>query len=279
VPTIYGETGRGLRLLPALTAGQALGLLVTGAWVWAVLRSHLAAPLRLPAALAVGGAGAAYAVGRWPPGPRGERVAVWLPRLLGHALRPRRLAGAGVPGWEGLRELRGRYVRHDGGWSVVLDCAGGDFGLRGEAAEEAARAAYRELLHALESPLQVVGITRSLEAADRPLAWDPERVPRHLAPVAAAYCGYWQELVAARRGVVRRTLLVLSVPGRWPDPPPGLAAAEAAVLHCGARLGLPVRRVAGRELLELLRACAGAWDTRAPATDAFAWRVGFRRDA
>jgi hypothetical protein len=274
VPVIYGETARGTRLLPQLTAGQGLGLLGTGALSWILSHLQAAPAVRIAAAAAAACGGTAYVVGRWPPGPSGQRLAAWLPRLVRHALRRRALHGVAVPGWDGLVEVTARYLRHREGWASVFECAGGDAGLRGEGAVEAARAAYRELLHSLDAPLEVVGISRYVGEEDRPWAWGATPAPGALSRVAQMYADYWREVVAARRAVVRRVLLVLTAPGPGARLPAQLGAAEAMLVHAGTRLGLVLRPVVGRELGALLRSCGGAWDpTPADPAEQAAWRV------
>gem|GEM_PF-3726505 len=277
MPTIQGDTGRGTRLLPSLTAGQALGLLATAAAGWLSCSGHGAAVLRLGRTLPVAVCGTAFTIGRWPPGADGERLAVWLPRLLRYALRPNVRSGARVPGWEGLRDIRQDGIRHDTGWAIVLECTGSGYVLRGPEALAAAQVAYRELLHALEAPMQIVGIARWIRASDRPPLWEPDRAPAGLALIAEAYDAYWERLVQDRRGVVRRSLFVLSMPRAAGAQHAHAGALEAAVLRFADRLGLSVRRLRGPDLARLLLEAAGASDAGGPIPWAGNYRVGASR--
>jgi len=272
VPTIHGATRRGVRVLPGLTVGQGLGLAATAALAGLLARGAGPAVLRVVAALGAAAAGGAYALARWPPGPAGERLPVWLPRLARHLLGPRLRAGTAVEGWDGLEALGDAALRCHGTWAAVLELGGADFGLRGPGAAEAAQSAFRELLHAAGSPLQIVGLSRALCAEDRPADWEPGRAPAALTGVAAAYAEHWTELVRSGRGVLRRTLLVLTA---GPDEGAGerLRTLAAAATGSAQRLGLPARRLRGAELRVLLRACGGGADSRCGAPDADSWRV------
>jgi hypothetical protein len=273
VPVIRAATGRGVRLLPGLTGGQALGLVATGLAAVALWRT--AGPLlaRASAAGTVSLLGAAYVLGRWPARPDGERLAVWLPRLLRAAVRGGLRAGAAVPGWDGLQDVRGATLRTDGGWSAVLDIEGADFLLRGAAATAGAQAAFRELLHALAAPAQFVVWTRAVRAEDRPEAWDPALAPAALRGIASAYAAFWAGSVAGRTAI-RRTLLVLTAPpGAWEQAARQLATAAAAAEHALGRMGLRARRLDAAELPALLREAGGAGDLRVGPAAVGAWRV------
>ena len=273
VPLIRAQTGRGLHLLPGLTAGQAAGLAATGLACAALWRAGGALPARLAGTGGVAALGLAYVLGRWPARSDGERLAAWLPRILRAAARGGLRAGARVPGWDGLQDVCGDVVRHGGGWSAVLDVGGGDFLLRGPAATGAAQAALRELLHALGGPAQFVVWTRAVRPEERPAAWDPGRAPEGLRAIAAAYAAFWAD-GPGRRAVVRRTLLVLTVGARGPAEAAGnLAASAAAAAACLQRAGLQARRLGGVELAVLLREAGGAADLRAGEPGPGAWRV------
>ncbi len=272
--TIQGDTGRGMHLFSTITAGQALGLLATaavGCTIWSLCASM---PLRLALSLPAATFGGVYTVGRWPPGPDGERMAVWLPRLLRYWLRPRVRFGAQMPGWEGLCDVREEWLRHDSGWAVVVECTGTDCVARGPEAVAAAQVAYRELLHALEAPLQVVGIARWLRAADRPPLWDPLVAPSGLVPIAEAYSAYWADLVRARRCVARRCLFVLSTRATSGLRRCDAEALQAAMSRFASRLGLSARRIRGAALARLLLESAGASDTTGGAPSTPGYRVG-----
>lgn len=266
--TIQGDTGRGLRLLPTLTAGQALGLLGTAGTVWAEWSMHGPEVARMGLGAIIAVAGLAYTVGRWPLSSDGERLAAWLPRVVRYLLRPRIRVGSTVRGWDGLQEIRGDRFRHEHGWAVVLECAGSDFGLGGPEVAAAAQVAYRELLHALDAPLQVVGTARWVQAVDRPAAWDPALAPPGLASLAEAYAVHWDGLVAARRAVVRRCLFVLSL-----GPKPGTESIQGALVRFSGRLGLIVRRLDPKDVFGLLRASAGAADPASVDVTGGSYRV------
>ena len=262
MPIIYGETHRETRVLGVLSAHQLLELLATGAATWFCLRLPGAAWMRYAAGAAVAAGGTLYATFRWPPGPHGERLAVWLRTAAHYALSSRNLAGASVPGWDGVREIRGGRMRHGAGWSAVVECRGGDPSLCGDGAAEAAQAIFRELLHALPGSLEVVGLIRAVTEADRPTTWDPRSAGDPLAIPAQAYAHHWTGLIRTRAAVVRRSLLVVTVGGPAASALPRLDVAVSAVTQCATRLGLGTRRIEGAELTALLRAEAGARDTR-----------------
>ena len=262
VPIIYGETQREIRVLPSLSARQLAELLATGAAAWLCLRMPATSWCRYTAGAAVAAAGTLYATLRWPPGPHGERLAVWLRTAARYALSPRTLAGAAIPGWDGLREIRRGRIRHSSGWSAVLECRGGDPALGGEGAAEAAQAIFRELLHSLPGPLQIVGLVRAVTETDRPAAWDPRPAVDPLASAAQAYAEHWAGLVRTRAASVRHSLVVVTVGGPAAVALPRLDVAVSAVTQCAARLGLGARRITGAELTVLLRAESGALDVR-----------------
>lgn len=272
MPTIHGETDRGLRVLPWLSAGQALGLLATGGAVWLAWRTGWPLPVRTAAASVAAAAGLAYTLARWPAGADGERIATWLPRIARHAFGRRTWAGCSVPGWEGVVAVERDLVRLRGGWSLVVEIEGGDFTLRGAQACAAAQAAVRELLHAAPSPLQVVNVARRLRMGDMPRHMDPERAPAGLEDVAWAYRAQWERLVAERRAVRRTCLLVVTDVERGDR----LNAAEAALLRCAGRLGLAARRLSDTALVSLLHELEGAADARCGHDAHAAWRVGLR---
>lgn len=249
MPTVPAETRRGMRLLPGLTAGQTLGLLATVAAVRAVWAVPLVGPLRVAAAGTVALAGAAYSAGRWPPGPDGERLAAWLPRLSRYVLHPRRRAGQALVGWGGLQELGEAGLRHAGGWVTAVACCGPDWLARGPEAGAAAQVAYRELLQAAEAPLQVVGASRRPQPAECPSCWDPAVAPPALRAIAGWYRGHWGDLVADQRLVVRTCLFLL---------PAGDGALPAALERFALRLGWEARSVRGPELVALLLASGGS---------------------
>jgi len=269
VATIFGETARGLRLLPALTAGQALGLLGTAGAAWAAWAAPDPGVVRLGLCATTTVLGLAYTVGRWPLHAEGERLAVWLPRLVRYLLRPRVRAGAAVPGWEGLQDLRGDRFRHDQGWACVLECTGTDLGLGGPEVATAAQVAYREVLHALARPLQVVGVSRWLRADDRPAVWDPAAAPPGLISLAQTYATHWDCLVAERRAVVRRCLFV---PSLGPDPRPG--SVQGALQRFCGRLGLTLHTLRPEEVIALLRTSAGSADPTGGVVTDGSYRVG-----
>lgn len=273
--TIRTETGRGVRILAQLTAGQTFGLLLTAAAAWAVWSSTEPGVARAVLAAGVAAVGGAYTVGRWPLGGDGERVALWLARLARFAWERRAVAGAAAADWAGVSEVVDGVIRQRGGGAaVVLECRGGDPGLQGPEAAPAARVAYGELLHACDRPLQVVGEARWVSSADRPPLWDPRRAPAGLATVAAAYAGHWEEVVASRRAVVRRCLLVLSVSPEGAGGGGRQSPLEAAARRFGARTGLRLRRLAGPELIAVLRQGAGAADPRPGPDPGDGYRVG-----
>ena len=273
--TIRTETGRGVRILAQLTAGQTFGLLLTAALAWAVWSSAEPGVARVVLAVWVAAAGGAYTVGRWPPGGDGERVALWLARLARFAWERRVRAGAAAVGWGGVSAVVDGVIRlRGGGAAIVLECQGGDPGLQGPEAALAARVAYGELLHACDRPLQVVGGARWVSSADRPPLWDPGRASSGLAMIAAAYADHWEELVASRRAVVRRCLLVLSVSPEEDGGGGRRSPLEAAAGRFGARTGLRMRRLAGPELIAVLRQGAGAADPRPGPGTGDGYRVG-----
>lgn len=249
MPTIPAETRRGLRLLPGLTAGQAFGLLATAAAVRSVWAVPLAGPLRVVAAGAVGLAGVAYSAGRWPPGPAGERLAAWLPRLARYVLGPRRRAGEAMVGWGGLQELGDVGLRHAGRWATVVACSGTDCLARGPEAAAAAQVAYRELLQSAEAPLQVVGASRRPLPAECPHCWDPAGAPPALREIARWYRGHWAGMVDDQRLVVRSCLFLL---------PTADVALPAALERFALRIGWQARPVRGPELVALLLASGGS---------------------
>lgn len=278
MPIIYGETARGVRLVPALSGQQALELLATGAIAW--FSSRVPAPgwFRLVAATLIILSGFAFTVVRWPFGPSGERLATWARRVAAYVHSRRRLAGTSVPGWDGVHDICQGRIHHAAGWAAVMEWSGGDPTLRGVGSTEAAQGIYRELLHALPGSLQVIGLVRGITPADRPPAWQPETARPALAVAARAYADHWEALVQTHTLTVRRTLLVVTVPG-WPrEAFPQLDVAMTAVAQCAVRLGLSVRRVQGAELTALLRAEAAAVDVR-PGPDADAAPVAVIGDA
>ena len=270
-------TDRGVRLLPGLTGGQALGLLATGGLSWLAWHGRWPVPVRDICAVLLAAVGATYTLGRWPSGAEGERAAVWLPRLIRRVLAPRTRAGAAVPGWDGLEACAGDLLRHRGGWAAVLEIGGADFLLRGPHAAQAAQAAFRELLHATGSPLQIVGCSRGLSDAERPAGWDGQGAPAPLADLARAYARHWDGLVADGGAVWRRCFIVLCEPAGTGAPSPCLPAVEAAVVQFGERVGLAVRRIRGSELIALLRESGGAADVAAGWDEGGRWRVSEAR--
>lgn len=268
MPVIYGETSRDVKLLPALSAQQAVELLATGAVAWLSLRAPAPEWARtlLTAGVTVGGT--VYAIGRWPLGSNGERVPVWLRRAIGFALGPHTLKGTSVPGWDGIHSIRRGRIRHAAGWSAVMDWSGGDPLLRGPEAAAAAQVIYRELLHAIPGSVQVVGTVRTVTQEDRPPTWSPERACPSLAALARAYAEHWDGWVQARALAVRRTYVVVTVRGPRAEALPNLDVATSAVANCAARLGLTARPVQGAELIALLRAESAAADVRPVLNDA-----------
>lgn len=278
MPTIPGETARGTRLLPAVTAGQALGLLATAALTRWAASGHSALIVRAVRALPVCVGGLAYVFGRWPWGVSGERLAVWLPRVVRYGLTARTRRGGELAGWEGLHELRPEGLWHDRGGAIVLECTVGAQGLTDGEGQAAAQVAYREFLHSLEAPLQVVGTARWIREEDLPPLWDGSRAPGGLEGVVRAYHEHWGQLVATRAAVVRRSLLVLSVPG--PRARSAAATAlvrEAAALRFLRRMGLEARRVRGDDLARLVLEAAGAADAGGAVARAEGYRVGEQR--
>lgn len=276
MPVIRRPTARGLRLFPGLTGGQLFGLIGTAAGVLAVWHAGGGLGVRLPACAALTAAGTAYVLGRWPATPDGDRLAVWIPRIVRHMLQPAVRAGADVRGWDGLEHVSERVLHHRGGWAMVMEIGGADFGVRGRAATAAAQAAFHELLHGLSGALQIVGTARALRGADRPLAWNPESSPPGLARVADAYAAHWNAIVTRREAFWRRSFLVFTVPRDAPDAASRMAAMEAAARRFGERTGLPVRRLAGGDLLRLLREMGGAADLRLLEPTGEPWRVTVR---
>ncbi len=269
MPTIHGETGRGINLLPALSASQAVELLAAAALAWVGSKIPGPSPLRIGSATAIGVAGAVYVFGRWPLGPRGERATTWLRRIATYVRRPRAISGSAVPGWDGVKEIRDGWIRHSFGWSAVLELTGGGLTVQGAGLDTAVHSIYRELLHALSGSLQVVGLVRRLESSDRPVHWGPDSVGPRLTGVAQAYADHWTDLLATRAPALRRTLMVISVPGTGSYPNPDCDAAVAAVTSCLTRLGLTVTSIVGPDLIHLLRQQGGADDARpGPTGDA-----------
>lgn len=248
MPVIPGATGRGLRVLPRLGLGQAVGILVTIVADLVVVRSGLSWGMRLAVAAFTTGAGLTVSVGAWPPGSHGEPAVRWLARLAAYALRGRRLR-KGWRDWLGPMEVTGPYLVHRRSCAAVVECAGVDPALGGDEAWAAVAAAYREFLHALGQPLQVVLVSRWLREADRPSCYQPVLAPTGMADVAAAYAAHWGDLVATRRWVVRQVLLVPSAPGWSGGARADIEATVACVQRLATRLGLEWRRLAGDELV------------------------------
>ena len=274
MPVIRGETRRGLRLLPGLRADQATLVGVTAAVAWAAW--HLACPLAARCALisVTGLLGGGAAFFRWPPGPDGERLVAWLPRWARFFARPRRLVGPRVPGWDSVQAIGiDGQVHTPGRRAVILECSGTGGGLGGDAPQRA----WRQLLHGVRAPFQLVTESRWAGAPDRPRRWRPlgaeSGVP---VAVAAEYAAHWTRLVAERRVVVRRSRLVLTAPA-------GAAAkaqleADAAVARSAlAGTGVVTRVVPGPEAVDLLHRGAGAAAPVGPLPPPGGWSV--RRDA
>ena len=269
MPVIRGETRRGTRLWPGLVADQARWLLVTAAVVWG--EWHLTWPptgrvaLMLPTAVA----GAAYALVRWPPGPQGERISAWLPRWWRFVLRPRAIAGRAVPGWDGVRAVRpDGVIRIPAGWAMVLECQGDGETVGGDGVQRA----WRQILHGVEGPFQLVSESRWPASAERPPRWDPAAAPEGLRQIATAYGQHWQRLVEERRAVVRRSFLVLTA-AATPDAAARLTAQGAVATAAAAGLGVRLRALGGPEVVEVLRTAAGAAEGAGPLTAPGVWVV------
>ncbi len=279
MPLIPGATGRGLRVLPRLGLGQAVGVLATAVVCFAMWHAPVPRVVRLPGLAAVAGAGMLLSIGSWPPGPQGEAVVRWLGRLAAYGWRRQARAGTGGGRWCGPVDMVGPYLLHPGGCAAVLESGGLDPALGGDDAWVAAVAGYRELLHALERPLQVVVVSRWLRDADRPTHYRTERVPAGLAEVAATYASHWGGLVAARCWVVRRVLLVASAPGRGADAQADIEATVACVQRLAARLGFGCRRLTGDELVAAWREWTGDVCPGARVDGQAGWRVRGWSDA
>ena len=270
--TIRGATARGLRVTPSLDIGQAATLGLGGLLAWAAIRAHWPVPLRGLGAAGSGAAALLAAVGRWPPGPLGERLPVWAARLVRHALAARDMAAGGYARRWGARAVGAGWIAAPWGRLRVWVCDGADFASRASGSREAAETAFREFLHALDGPLQVVVSTRFIEAEDRPRTWDPERSPPEIRDAAAAFAEHWAALVASRRVSLRTYLTVLRV-----DAAAGADAAgpapdvEGAFLAFAGRIGLQPARPSGRAMaVSLCGASAGpGHDGGAPPS----WRV------
>ncbi len=278
MPQIPGATGRGLRVLPWLGLGQAVGVLVSAGAGLGLLRAQWPWGMRLAAAAFIACGGVALSVGVWPPGPDGEPLGRWLVRLGRYALRRRGLGGEGR-GWPGRLDIAGPYLVHQRGCAAILECGGSDPALGGEGAWEAAAAGYREFLHALEQPLQIVLASRWLREADRPHFYATALAPAGMAGVASAYAAHWTAAVASRRWVVRQVLLVPSAPGRNAAGRADVEATVACVHRLALRLGLRCRRLGGDELVHGWRewtgdACPGPVPDGRPG-----WRVRGWSDA
>lgn len=272
MPVIRGETRRGLRVLPGLRADQAMVVGVAAAVTWGEWHVHWASPLRLALMTLTAAAGAGVALLRWPFGPQGETLAVWLPRWLRYAARPRRLAGPRVPGWDGVQAIwPNGEVRTPAGTALVLECAGAD----GARAAVPAQRGWRELLHGVSAPFQVLVDCRWPDPQAGPASWrraGPE-TPKML---ASAYAAHWDELVAQRRVVVRRQYLVLTAPS-GPETRARLDAAVGLATEALAAAGVVPRVLAGAEVVALLHQMGGAAGTLGPLDGAGVWSV--RADA
>lgn len=278
VATIHAETGRPFRVLPSLDAGQAATLAAAAAVTWLLVRSGMPAGLRVGLGGTAALAGFGLALVRWPPGPAGERLAVWVGRAVAYAARPRRWRGAQLAARLGATALFPPRGPGDQG-PVLLRCDGCDPAGHGPAALEAAQAAFAELLHALDAPVQVVSAARWLQPSDRPAGWDPEVAPAELREAAEHFATHWAALVAQRRTTVRVCLTVIGGPlgGASTGGAGGRATADAEAAFRGfaARIGLTAEAVRAEEWAAVVAAALGAGPPPEPATAAV-WGVARR---
>ncbi len=270
MPVIRGETHRGLRLLPGMRADQATLVAATAAITWAAWHLDWPRPARWAVMTAIALAGGGLAFFRWPPGPHGEALSVWVSRWARFLARPRRLVGARVPGWDAVQALGADGLVHTPGrQAVIMECSGTGSGLAGDAGQRA----WRQLLHGVRAPLELVTEGRWADALDAPARWGTRTAETGVpADVAAEYAAHWTRLVAEHRVVVRRSLLVVTAPA-------GVAAraqldADVDVVRSAlGAIGVVARTIAGPEAVELLHRAGGAAEAVGPLPPPGGWSV------
>ena len=270
MPVIRGETRRGLRLLPGVRAEQAMLLGQAAAVGGAEWHLPWSVPARVVLLATTGISGGAAAFWRWPRGPEGETLTAWLPRWLRYLVRPRRLVGPRVAGWDGVEAIGvGGELTTGSGRAVVMECTGPG----GTLLNAPCQGAWRQLLHGVRAPLQVVTECRWPDETDRPLRWRaPAAAGTGPANLRAAYANHWTELLASRRLVVRQSFLVLTA-GPGPDVAARLEADRSVAVAALAALNVTPRALRGPEVVALLHRMAGAAAASGPLPAIGRWSV------
>ena len=170
-------------------------------------------------------------------------------RLRG-SWRTRDLLPVDVVAGDALR-LRNGSVR------VVTECPTVAFGIKGEAEQRAIVDGWASLLNSLAHPLQILIRTRQLETAG--LAPLPESDDPAAAQLRSSYRRLLDELAGRRRVLDRRFLVIVpwdGASGRGAKETGGLDVLEQRlrwIEECLRRLDLQPRRLADREITDLLR--------------------------
>ncbi len=247
-------------VLPDLSLDQVLELAVAGGVCLLVLNRPGSEVVHAVLAAGVAALGIVLAIGRWPPG--GERVPLWLARLVAFATRPTMRRGWRAQRLYPLDAMRGAVLVIGGRSVCIWKVEGACRGLSSPAFAGPEQESPHRWLGAMQRPVQVIYHTRWARPEDLPPVW--RACPFGMEGILRAYQGHWAKMIGSRCVLMPQILLVI-------EPAQDVPALVAAVVrHTGCQLS-PLE---GDDLTGWLASELGGSTPALSLREAVAWKVG-----